>query len=571
MEIKGKTVLVLGGYGEVGIAVCRQLLIYEPTALIVTSLREQEALTAMAELTQENSRPCDIKHDFGNLFVRYEEREKTLDKIIEDPALLRQVVDDNLGELTQEILRASTLYRLITRYNPDIIIDCINTATALAYRDVFYAYNTMLRDIEFDNARGAADTAYGLLATIAIPPLIRHVQILNEAMKRVGTQVYLKVGTTGTGGMGLNIPFTHGEESPSRLLMAKSALSGAQTMLLFTMNRTPGWPIIKEIKPAAMIGWKSVGKGRISRSGKEISAYDCEAEDAFSLQPGGTFELNGTGRGKSLTDRKIEGAFVDTGENGVFSRDEFKVITALGLMEFVTPEEIAHTAMLTILGIDGSKDIIGAIEGAVMDSTYQAGCLRDSAVKRIDSMGAKGVCYGYLGPHPTKLIFEANLLRQCFGTIENIVAATPVEISGKVERHVFENRESRIEPISLGIPILASDGLRLLFAHRGNHDKSWEEKPWAITAEAIDTFASREWIDLRVDNMSLWQKRFRSVLAEIHCSATCTSSRVHGGECMEVGNGQTPIDAGEIVARVLIDEFGGGRDKAYVSRGGKYI
>ncbi|OPY02699.1 MAG: hypothetical protein A4E61_01250 [Syntrophorhabdus sp. PtaB.Bin184] len=571
MEIKNKTILVLGGYGEVGIAVCRQLLIYEPGTLVVTSLREAEAMAAVAEIAAENIHHCDIRHDFGNLFVRYEERQKTMDSLIEDPARLRQLVDDNLGELTEEILHSSTLHRLITHYNPDIIIDCINTATALAYRDVFYAYNNMRRDMEFGGTRSGTDVAYSLLATIAIPPLIRHVQILNEAMKAAGTQVYLKVGTTGTGGMGLNIPFTHGEESPSRLLMAKSALSGAQTMLLFTMNRTPGWPVVKEIKPAAMIGWKGVGKGKISRSGKEMSAYDCEPEGAFLLKPGGTFELNGNGHGKVMADCKVGGVFVDTGENGVFSRDEFKVITALGLMEFVTPEEIAHTAMLTILGIDGSKDVIGAIEGAVMDSTYQAGCLRESAVKRMDSMGAEGVCYGYLGPHPTKLIFEANLLRLCFSTIENLMAATPVEISGKVEKHLFENKALRIEPISLGIPILASDGQRLLFAHRTNRDKSWEQRPWAITADAVDEFASREWVDLRGDNMSRWQERFRKVLSEIRTSAACLSSRVHGGECMEARDGQTPIDAGEIVARVLIDEFAGGRDKAYASRGGKYI
>lgn len=570
MEIKGKRILVLGGYGEVGIAVCRQLLIYEPELLVITSLREHEAKAAVEELKAGAPVPCEIKYDWGNLFVRFEHREKTLDIMTQDPSLLKQLVDDNLSELSEDILQSSTLYKIVSEYNPDIIIDCINTATALAYRDVFYAYSAMRKELEMSCAVSAADTAYGLLATIAIPPLIRHVQILNEAMRWVGTQVYLKVGTTGTGGMGLNIPFTHGEESPSRLLMAKSALSGAQTMLLFTMSRTPGWPVIKEIKPAAMIGWKGVAKGRIARSGKEINVYDCEDRNGISLKTGTTFALNGNG-GNILSDRKLEGTFVDTGENGVFSRDEFKVITALGLMEFVTPEEIAHTAMLTILGIDGSKDIIGALEGSVMDPTYQAGCLRESAIRRMESMGIMGTCYGYLGPHPTKLIFEATLLRDCFGNVESIMSAMPEEIAARIEKHIVESQESRIEPISLGIPILTSDGTRLLFAHRENRDKSWEQEPWTITPEKIDTFAAREWIDLRPGNMARWQERFKTVLGEIECSSLCLSSRTHGGECIEKKNGTTPIDAGEIVARVLIDEFGGGRNKAYTANGGKYI
>jgi len=61
------------------------------------------------------------------------------------------------------------------------------------------------------------------------------------------------------------------------------------------------------------------------------------------------------------------------------------------------------------------------------------------------------------------------------------------------------------------------------------------------------------------------------VLGEIECSSLCLSSRTHGGECIAMKNGTTPIDAGEIVARVLIDEFGGGRNKAYTANGGKYI
>ena len=43
------------------------------------------------------------------------------------------------------------------------------------------------------------------------------------------------MGTTGTGGMGLNIPYTHSEERPSRVLLSKSAMAGAQSMLLFLM------------------------------------------------------------------------------------------------------------------------------------------------------------------------------------------------------------------------------------------------------------------------------------------------------------------------------------------------
>ena len=53
-------------------------------------------------------------------------------------------------------------------------------------------------------------------------------------------QIYVKVGTTGTGGMGINIPYTHSEDKPSLTLLAKSAIGFAHTGLLFLLARTPG-------------------------------------------------------------------------------------------------------------------------------------------------------------------------------------------------------------------------------------------------------------------------------------------------------------------------------------------
>ena len=40
------------------------------------------------------------------------------------------------------------------------------------------------------------------------------------------------------------------------------------------------------------------------------------------------------------TGNYFESVFIDTGENGIFSRGEFEAITTEGQMEFVTPEEI---------------------------------------------------------------------------------------------------------------------------------------------------------------------------------------------------------------------------------------
>ena len=53
MDIQGKHVLVLGGYGLVGTAVCREILPHEPARLVVASLRKAEAETAVRRLRNE--------------------------------------------------------------------------------------------------------------------------------------------------------------------------------------------------------------------------------------------------------------------------------------------------------------------------------------------------------------------------------------------------------------------------------------------------------------------------------------------------------------------------------------
>ena len=57
---------------------------------------------------------------------------------------------------------------------------------------------------------------------------------------------------------------------------------------------------------------------------------------------------------------------VDTGENGVFTKGEFEAITAMGQMEFVTPEEIARLCVQEIAGRNTGRDVISAIDAAVL-------------------------------------------------------------------------------------------------------------------------------------------------------------------------------------------------------------
>lgn len=566
MEIKGATILVLGGYGEVGSAVCRLVLLNQPRELIVTSLREEEVQSALSELSRDCMPGTTIRGVSGNLFFRREMKDKTLFDVSKDHDLLRKVVDDNMHELTEEILTSSLLFNVITEHRPDIIVDCITTATALAYRNVYHQYEELSQEAgPRVSSQDHVDPVLSILITIALPPLIRHVQILYEAMKRANTRLYLKIGTTGTGGMGLNIPFTHGEESPSRLLMTKAAVAGAHTMLLLLLSKTPGGPIIKEIKPAAMIGWKGINSGKIRKGGKPVRLFDCVPQQAYRLVSGNTFRFGEIDPGFSVEEESLQGTYVDTGENGVFSVHEFTLLTSLGLMEFVTPEEIAHNAIRLIKGTGSPKDVVGAVEGAIMDPTYRAGFLRESVVKRMKSLGSEGVSYGLLGPSVSKFIFEAHLIKNVFSTAEQFLSVNAQDAAYALERSLSDDNAFRQAALSIGLPILLPDGEHILFARRGIVDKAWEQKPWEISRETINTWASREWIDLRPENIMAWQKRFQSIVRERQSMINDSSSRFDRGEAFWQldGSGNTIIDPGEFVAWVLIHEFEGGRSEAY--------
>jgi hypothetical protein len=269
--------------------------------------------------------------------------------------------------------------------------------------------------------------------------------------------------------------------------------------------------------------------------------------------------------GKRLKGKEMEGAYVDTGENGLFSLDEYKVVTALGLMEYITPEEIAREAILEIRGTHSSKDVLGAIASAVMGATYRAGFLRQRVLRELEGLAGDGFAYGLLGPRVAKLIFEARLLGRRYGTLEGVIRSSPAEISRTLEKEVRRNSKARSAALSLGIPILLSDGETLLFATRARPDKAWEEEPMIITKETIERWASQEWIDLRPQNMTRWRSRFREILRKSALSANDTSSRFDRGSRFwpRDRKGQIVIDPGEIVGWILVQESAGSQDGAF--------
>jgi len=509
MDITGRNVLILGGSGLVGLAIARELARFAPRSIAISGLTQPEAENAVADLRRDpRFEGIEIEPEWGDIFLPDTLKEQRRAAVLADPEARASLIDDLYGELSDEVLQRSTLGAMILRRRPDIIIDSVNTATAFAYQNVFKSAD-QLRERAARQQLTLEDVECHL-ATLYLPQLIRHVQIALEAMRRANTDFYVKIGTAGTGGMGLNIPFTHSEERPSRMLLAKSSVAGAHTLLLYLMARTPGAPAVKEIKPTAAISWKRIAYGEVRRGGRSIECYDAteatSLDDAFALDP----------RDFSVPcGRTLSGVFVDAGENGLFSLGEFETLTSLGLMEFITPEEIAANVVSEIRGRPTGRDVVTALDGATSGPTYRAGVLREAALEQMAQLershGTESIAYEMLGPpRLSKLLFESAILGRLYADLAEVACLNPEETALRAEALIRGDEELRVRIVSIGLPILLSEGEQLL---RGPDVKVAPE-PGQSPRDA--RLADNGWVDLRPSNWQKWRERAASMLHEVN-------------------------------------------------------
>jgi hypothetical protein len=523
--------LILGGAGLVGKQIAYRIATdksLSPRKIVIASLYSHEIESALAYLRNvPGDKSIEWIGEKGNIFVRNEYADENPKELLVDPTH-REALFADLFDNIEDAYKHSRLVTIIRRHQPDVILDSINTATAISYQNLYIAsnqarkqINEIIASVRSSNLRYALDQTeqtslalYELLLSQSLPELIRHVLLLNKAMVEVGTRLYLKIGTTGTGGMGLNIPYTHSEDKPSAQLITKTAVAFAHTGLLFLMARTAGGPIVKEIKPGGLIGYADVTCRKILERGKRgtfIYRYTSKTEwldEYLELhQPEDRYHNLG----------ELELPIIDTGENGLFTKGEFETITALGQMEFITPEEIAHEVAMEIQGSTTGRDVIAAIDGAVMNPTYRAGYLRHRALTDLERLEAEtsthSVALGHLGPPElSKLLWEAELLKLRYETLRAVLKHTPEELAGElaelIQSEEFDQMCQTI--ISLGLPILLPDGNQIIRGPRIRIPERIEPEV-RVTEEDVDAWAQKGWVDLRPMNMALWQERFEKM------------------------------------------------------------
>lgn len=542
MELRDSTALLLGGSGLVGMAIARRLLAFAPARIILSGLTEAEADASARELRAEAG-AVQVETVWGNIFLPSDLAHVGRDAMLTDAAVRRRLVDELLKPATPESLSRNTLYGWLRRYRPDVVVDCVNTATALAYQDVFASSARLVKAA--DDGTVNAEGVERHVLTLPLPQLIRHMETLYEGMRVADTTAYVKIGTSGTGGMGFNIPYTHSEERPSRTLLSKSAVAGAQSLFLFLLGRTPGAPATIEIKPTAAIAWREIGYGPIRRGGTVLELVDCERP----LPLDAAFAPDASGW--TCSGQPLESVFINVGENGVFARDEFETVSSLGQMELVTPEEIADTVVMELRGQPTGRDIVAALDGATYGPTYRGGYLRAVAVEGLRALeashGVRSIAFEMLGPpRLTKLLYEAYLLGQLYPSVRALAAADGAAVGGEAERFLLAaDGTLRRQILSVGLPILLRDGRSVL---RG---------PTVVVppdGRGAD-MAPRGWVDLRVANMTQWLERAKTI------SARARDSRTGSGAAWNAIDPDAPIEPARMAVWIFETEDGGFRVK----------
>src|SRR5947209_12663415 len=566
-----RTLLILGGAGMVGMQVAREAAReLRPSRIVIASLKQDEVDDVVA-LLREEVRGVEFVGAAGDIFLPQSLQGIDRRDIIANADTYDQLFDEIFSRDAD--YTKSALFQLIDAHRPDVIVDCINTATAISYLDEFEASRKVKSMLDAIASRTDAIDRSELQPLIAavkellvvqgVPQITRHILFLHRALEHTAVRVYVKVGTTGTGGMGINIPYTHSEDKPSTKLLSKSAVGFAHTGLLFLLARTPGASnesIVKEVKPGAMIGFKRLISKHVTLRGDRTPAYlvnprDEELQSELRLlDPSGDY-----GRFENR-DVKLEIIGADTGENGFFSIGEFQAITYPRQMEYVTPEEVARTVILEILGASTGRDVLAAIDGAMTEPSYRAGVLRERAIREMQRLEAQyddevlpSIAIGHLGPPKlSKLLAEAHLILRAAGT-DNIAAVrniAPADMQRRVEAHLASNPRIVSQIVTIGIPMLHErDGK--LFLTRGPRISIPPAGTLGtivqLSRDDIERYALTGWVDLRVANFERWQQRLNEI--------TSPDMMTHGSAALDVRTyaGERFVP-GDIVGWLLTNE-----------------
>lgn len=507
--IKDSTILFLGA-GQIGCAACVEILKREPRKLILHTLTLKEANDSLAWIKQNSPQAqAELVPSYGDIVNAFPGS---------DEASQLAELKYRFGMLTQDTISASPLWKLIEQHQPDLIVDGINTATFVGYgHDPYSTSREMLQILEtsdLPDSKALINLLKKSLLSEAIPQLIRFTQVLHLAMLNFNVKRYVKISTSGLGGMGFNIPYTHGdlgESGCSPKLLGKVTAAGILNMLLWTLSHTPGLDV-KVIVPIALVGWKET----TTRLTQKVNGAICDIPLVDCAQP---LDLSSDAallahRPKDLG-KKLEMVVVDSGENGYYAIGDMTTITTLGQMGCITKEEVGFAIVDSLEG-STRHDVCGALDSACLGPSFTAACKRHDLLTEMlrqdREMEFRSVSTGNLGPTVTKHLWELEILRLIGTSMKNIVNSEAEALAARAEQLILQpDSRLRQQILSLQMPILL-EGNRLLLGAgwRVPEEKNLQTMQAGIK-QNLEAWAQQGWVDLRASRINEWRAQLWQV------------------------------------------------------------
>lgn len=495
------TILIIGT-GQIGKATLFRLLQKRPKKVIVHNLTQQESRDCI-KLFRSSFKNTKFIESHGNIFMPHAQKDLTREEL---SVHSREVIEYFYSELNEDLLKQSSIYHLVSKHRPDVIIDAVNSATVLGT-----AYNPEKGKEKFEKAPGKC--CEELMANDFVTKLINFVSSLKYALEKFPVKRYIKVSTTGLGGMGLNMPYTHGDNPQFNLsyaLMGKVSASGIMHQLLWSLAHTPGFNI-SLVVPGTFVGLDSIKDETVDNSYGFVSKRTTPL--IYLLKHGRDLKyaaLENTGF--------MHFPVVRAGENHVYSKEELKVLTAVGQMEAITKEEVAKAAT-DILDGDNKSDLFTAMDKAVLQPTYAGREMVDKAIETLKAMDCvHGVATGNLGGRTAKHLYELYCIKCVAPRIKDVFSKELVE---KVNNFMRNDSDLLCETISLGIPVVFQDNQIAIGDYTLLPEKDADKK---ITKEHLERWRSQCWIDLSRDNLEKWKKIFKEIQENIDKCENCVYS-----------------------------------------------
>src|SRR5262245_62197512 len=110
VDIAGKSILILGGYGLVGQAVARRLLPEKPRRLVLLSLRREEAEEAVAGLAEERG-TVDVAPAWGDVFTFSDLKDRPRQEVYGSGSDRTRIIESLLEPLSETVAAEYYLHR----------------------------------------------------------------------------------------------------------------------------------------------------------------------------------------------------------------------------------------------------------------------------------------------------------------------------------------------------------------------------------------------------------------------------------------------------------------------------